>query len=159
SDYLGMLRAARLAIRHTDPEALVVAACPRGLDLSYMKPMLMRPIEEYDVLMLFTSGRTPEEVIEALAAIRSRVAIDSRRRVWLSDGDAGGPPPTPDDAVGAAMVRMAVADVAGGVARQFWSGREATARWSEVRQTLRNRLDAARFIGWLPRDPGVYAFV
>jgi hypothetical protein len=159
SDYLGMLRTARLAIRRADPDALVVATSPSGLDLSYMKAMLMRPIEEYDVLLLFTGGRSPEEVIEALSALRSRVAIDSRRRMWLSDGDAGGPPLTPDDGVGDVMVRMAVAGVAGGVTRQFWSGREVTARWSAVRQTLVKNLDGARLIGWLPRDPGVYAFV
>jgi hypothetical protein len=159
SDYLGMLRVARPAIRRADPEALLVAACPPGLDLPYVKAMLMRPIEDFDALMLVTRGRAPEEVIEALAAIRSRVAIDSRRRVWLSDGDAGGPSVTPDDAVGDAMVRMAAAGAASGVTRQFWSGREATTRWSAVRQTLLKRLDGARFIGWLPRDTGVYAFV
>ena len=159
SDYLGMLRTARLAIRPADPEALVVAASPRGLDLSYTKAMLVRPIEEFDGLMLFTSGRTPEEVIEALAAIRTRVTIDPRRRLWLSDGDAGGPKATPDDAVGDWMVRLAAVGGAGGVTQQFWSGREMAARWAAVRQTLMTRLDGAQFVGWLPRGPGVYAFV
>ncbi len=159
SDYLGMLRTARLAIRPADPDALVVATSPRGLDLSYVKAMLVRPIEEFDALMLVPSGRTPEEVIEALSAVRNRVTIDSRRRLWLSDGDAGGPKATPDDAVGDFMVRMAAVGVAGGVTRQFWSGREMAARWAAVRQTLMTKLDGARFVGWLPRGPGVYAFV
>ena len=159
TDYLGMLRTARLAIRAADPKALVVAACPPGLDLSYMKTMLLWPPDEFDALMLFTAGRTAEDVIEALAAIRARVAVDPRREVWLSDGDAGGPRVTPDDAVGDLMVRMAAVDVAGGVARQFWSQREATTRWTAVRQNLLKRLDGARASGWLPRAPNLYAFV
>jgi len=159
SDYLDMLRTARLAIRPADPQALVVAACPRGLDLSYMKAMLVRPAHDFDALMLFTRGRSPEEVLEALVTIRSRIAIDPRLQVWLSDGDAGGAQATPDDAVGDLMVRMAAVGVAAGVTRQFWSDREGTARWTAVRQTIVKMLDGARLSGWLPRAPGLYAFV
>jgi Beta-galactosidase len=159
SDYLGMLRTARLAIRLADPNALVVAASPRGLDLSYIKAMLVRPADDFDALMLFTKGRAPEEVIEGLAAIRSRTPVDPRRQLWLSDGDAGGPQVTPDDAVGDLMARTAAVGVAAGVTREFWSDRQGTARWTAVRQTLVQKLDGARPSGWLPRAPGVYAFV
>jgi hypothetical protein len=159
SDYLEILRTARLAIRPADPQALVVAACPPGLDLSYMKAMLVRPANDFDVLMLFTRGRTPEEVIEALATIRHRIAIDPRRQVWLSDGDAGGSRATPDNGVGDRMVRMAAVSVAAGVTRQFWSDREGTGSWTAVRQTVMKMLDGARLSGWLPRAPGLYAFV
>lgn len=159
SDYFEMLRAARLAIRSTDPRALLVAASPPGLDLSYMKAMLVRPLSDFDALMLFPKGRTPEEVIEALAVLRSRVAIDPRRQLWLSDGDAGGPQATPDDTVGDRMIRMAAAGPATGVTRQFWSGREGAGRWTAVRQTVVKMLDGVRLAGWLPRAPGLYAFV
>lgn len=159
SDYLGMLRTARVAIRRADANALVVAASPRGLDLSYTKAMLLRPADEFDALMLFTKGRAPEEVIEGLTAIRSRITLDPRRQLWLSDGDAGGPQVTPDDAVGDVMARTAAVGVAAGVTRQFWSDRQGTPRWAAVRQTLVQRLDGARPSGWLPRAPGVYAFV
>lgn len=158
-DYLDMLHAARLAIRQADPQALVVAASPPGLDLSYIKSVLARSAEDFDVLMLFPKGRTPEDVLEALTAIRARTAADPRHQLWLGGTDTGGPGAVADDAVGDVMSRMAAVDVVGGIARAFWSGREAAPRWAAVRQTATRMLDGARPQGWLPRGPWVYAFV
>jgi hypothetical protein len=158
-DYLGMLHAARLTIRQADPHALVVAASPPGLDLSYIKSVLARPAEDFDALMLFPKGRTPEEVLEALMAVRTRIATDPRHQLWLAGTDAGGPGSAADDAVGDVMSRMAAVAVAGGIARAFWSGREVAPRWVAVRQSIVKLLDGARALGWLPRGPWVYAFI
>lgn len=157
-DYVEMLHAARLAIRQADPQALVVAASPPGLDLTYVKTILGRPAGDFDALMLSPRGRTPEDVLEGLTAVQGRIATDDRHQLWL-DASAGGAAAPSDDAVGDEMARMAVAGLAAGVTRQFWSGRQASARWAPTRGTIVRMLDGMRPVGWLPRGAWVYAFV
>jgi hypothetical protein len=157
-DYVAMLHAARLAIRQGDPQALVAAASSPGLDLSYVKALFGPPADDFDALILSPRGRTPEELLEALAVIRDRIAVDTHHQLWIGDSDAGGPAP-PDDAIGDQMVRLAAAGIAGGVAMQFWSGRQTSPRWAPVRETIIRMLEGTRRVGWLPRGAGVYAFV
>lgn len=158
-DYTEMLHAARTAIRQADPEALVVAAAPPGLDLSYVKAIFGRAAGDFDALILSPRGRAPEDVLEALAVVRGRMPMDEHHQLWLDGSDAGGPAATGDDAVGDHMVRLAVAGLAGGVTREFWSGRQTAPRWAPVRGTIVRLLDGARLVGWLPRGAWLYAFV
>jgi hypothetical protein len=158
-DYVTMLHAARLAIRERDPQALVVAASSPGLDLSYVKALFGPPADDFDALILSPRGRTPEELLEALAVIRGRIAVDTHHQIWVGDSDAQGPAAPPDDAIGDQMVRLAAAGIAGGVAMQFWSGRQTSPRWAPVRDTIIRMLEGTRRVGWLPRGAAVYAFV
>jgi hypothetical protein len=159
-DYLAMLHAARASARRGDPQAGIVAASPPGLDLAYIKAMFMRAADDFDALMLSPRGRAPEGVLEALATMRARIPTDARREIWLADADGGGAPSGPADAgVGGHMVRLAAVDVAAGIAREFWSGRQLSPQWAPVRETVIRMLTGKRFVGWLPRGPGIYAFI
>ena len=159
-DYVGMLHAARSAVRRADPQALVIAASPSGLDLSYTKTILARAGEDFDALVLTPQREAPENVLEALTVIRTRILPGDRHQLWIGGADAGGvAPDRPDSAVGTVMVRMAAAELAGGAAREFWSGRQLAEAWAPVRQTIIRMLGDVRFVGWLPRGPGVYALV
>jgi hypothetical protein len=159
-DYFGMLHAARLAIRGADPQALVVAAAPAGLDLAYVKMLLVRAAPDFDAVMIFPNGRPPESVLEALSVIRARILRDTRQQVWLSGADAIPPAIGASDAeVGDEMARSAVVDAAGGVTREFWGGRGLSAKWTPERETLMRMLNGVRYVGWLSRGPGVYAII
>jgi len=159
-DYFGMLHAARLAIRGADPQALVVAAAPAGLDLAYVKMLLAHAGPDFDALLIFPNGRSPEGVLEALSVIRARVFHDARQQLWLSGADAIPPAIGASDAgVGDEMARSALVDAAGGVTREFWSGRALSAQWGPERETLMRLLNGVRYVGWLSRGPGVYALV
>jgi hypothetical protein len=156
-DYVEILHAARLAIRQADPQAMVVAASSPGLDLSYVKALFGYP-GDFDALALAPRGRTPEQVLEALAVIRSRFVTDTHHQVWLADIDGGASTTSPDDSVGQ-MVRLAAAGLAGGVSRQFWSGRQASPGSAPVRGTIIRMLEGTQVVGWLSRGAWVYAFV
>jgi len=75
-DYLSMLHTARLALRTADPQALVVATCPPGLDLAYVKSAIARAGEDFDALVLLPRGKSAEETVEALTTIRSRIVTE-----------------------------------------------------------------------------------
>jgi len=155
-DYLGMLHAARLAVRRADPRALIVAASPPGLDLAYTKQLHDRAGDDFDALVVWPKGRTPEDVLEALGTMHDRILTDPRHQVWVGGVgvDAG-----PDATVGDRMIEIAAVDIAGGAVRQFWSGRQLLSKWAVVRETINRMLTGARFVGWLPRGPGIYALV
>ncbi|HKV44665.1 MAG TPA: hypothetical protein VJT32_08330, partial [bacterium] len=155
-DYLGMLHAARLAVRQADPHALIVAASPPGLDLAYTKQLLTRAGDDFDVLTVWPKGRSPEDVLEALGTMHDRILTDPRHQLWVG---AGGTASGPDAAVGDQMIEMAAVDIAGGAVRQFWSGRQLSSRWAPVREMINGMLAGARFVGWLPRGPGIYALI
>lgn len=141
-DYREMLHAAREAVRRADPSARLVAASPAGIDLPFVKAMLARAGGDFDAIVLSPRGRTPEDVLEALAVLRARVLAGARHEVWLSaepEWDPSG--------------RLAVAALAGGVSREFWS-HLAPSLAAAVRL-----LGAAHFVGPLARGPGVYALV
>jgi hypothetical protein len=156
-DYIEILHAARLAVRQADPQALVVAASAPGLDLSYVKALFGHS-GDFDALMLAPRGRTAEQVLEALAVIRSRLVTDAQHQVWLGDADPGTAATSPDDS-GDQMVRLAAAGLAGGVSRQFWSGRQASPSLAPARGTINRLLEGTQIVGWLPRGASVYAFV
>jgi Beta-galactosidase len=156
-DYAEMLHAAGLAVRQADPQALVVAASSPGLDLSYVKALFGHP-GDFDALVLVPRGCTPEQVLEALAVIRSRFLTDPHHQVWLEDSDLGASATSSDDS-GDRMVRMAAAGVAGGVSRQFWSGRQASPKSAPVRGAIIRMLEGTQAVGWLSRGAWVYAFV
>jgi hypothetical protein len=159
-DYFDMLHAARVAIRGADPQALVVAAAPAGLDLAYVKMLLTRAASEFDALVMVPNGRPPESVLEALGVIRARILRDTRYQVWLTGADPIPSAVSPrDEEVGDQMARSAVVAAAGGVTREFWGGRWLSAKWASQRETLQRMLNGVRYVGWLSRGPGVYAIV
>jgi hypothetical protein len=57
------------------------------------------------------------------------------------------------------MARSAAVDVAAGVAKEFWAGRQLSPKWAAERETLLRMLVGMRYVGWLSRGPGVYAIV
>lgn len=159
-DYLQMLHAARLAVRQADPPARIVAASPVGLDLAYTKHLLARAGDDFDIVALSPKGRAPQDVLEALSTMRERILTDARHALWVErteTGDAAGGPP--EAAVGNLMVQMAAVDLAGGVTREFWAGRQLSPRLAPVRETILKMLNGVRFVGWLPRGPGVHALI
>lgn len=142
TDYREMLHAARGAVRAVDPEALVVAASPGGLDLPYLKAMVSRAADDFDAVMLYPRGRTPEELLEALGVIRSRILTGTRHQLWLTALPGWGAEP-----------RMAVAALAGGVSREFWPALDPQL------STVIRLLGRSRLVGPINRGPGVYAYV
>ncbi len=142
ADYRDLLHAARVAVRRADPKALVVAASPGGLDLSFLKTMRTRAGDDFDAVMLFPRGRSAADLLEALSVIRSRILTDGRHQLWLSALPAWGP-----------EGQLAAAALAGGAGRQFWPALDPSLT------TAMRFLGGARFIGPLNRGPGVYAFV
>jgi hypothetical protein len=141
-DYRAMLHVAREEVRRADPRALLVAASPSGIDLPFIKAMLASDSDDFDAIMLYPQGRTPEDVLEALGAIRSRVLTDAHHQIWLSALPEWGAEP-----------RLAVAALAGGVSREFWP------RLDSSLATVLRLVGAARFVGPLDRGPGVVALV
>jgi len=142
-DYRQMLHAARDAVRRADRAAWVVAASPSGIDLAFIKALLGRAGDDFDALMLYPRGRTPGDVLEALGVIRARIlGADARHQLWMSARPEWG-----------AEAPLAVAALAGGVAREFWPRLDAPLA------TVVRLLGAARFVGPLDRGPDVYALV
>ncbi len=141
-DYEQMLYAASAAVRRAHPRALVVAASPAGLDLAYMKTLLARSGRDVDAIMLYPRGRTPEDLLEAIAVIRARILTDGRHELWLSALPEWGAEP-----------QMIIAALAGGVSRQFWP------RLDPMLTTAIRLVGGARLVGPLNRGPGVFAFV
>jgi hypothetical protein len=141
-DYLDMLHAARVEIRRADPEALVAAATPVGLDLPFIKLLYARAAGDFDALVLYPRGRTPGDLVEALSTLRDRKVLDARHQLWLS---------ARTDWPQAAQ--LCATALALGVVREFW---QAPAR--PVAAVLHTIGDTP-FVGPLDRGPGVYAFV
>jgi hypothetical protein len=141
-DYQEMLHAARRAVRRENPQALIVAASPPGLDLAYTKAMLSHAGADFDALMLYPKGRTPEDLLEALGVIRSRILTDARHQFWLSALPQWGAQP-----------QMAIAALAGGMSREFWPALDPA-----LTDAIRV-MGGARFVGPINRGPGVFAFV
>ncbi|HLJ62003.1 MAG TPA: hypothetical protein VKZ50_19930 [bacterium] len=141
-DYQEMLHAVRVAAGHADPNALVVAAAPGGLDLPYVQAMLRKDGNDFDAIMLYPRGRQPADVLRALSTIRARILNDARHQLWLNSVQAWGAP-----------VQLAAVGLAEGVTREFWPTVDPAVT------TAMRYLDGARFIGRLDRGPGVAALV
>jgi len=146
ADYREMLHVVRQETQHSDSRALVVAASPGGVDLPYTKVMLAAAGGDFDALMLYPRGRTPAELtptvlLEALGAIRTRLATDGRHQLWL-DGTASVDP-----------VQIAASALAGGVVREFWP------HFDPGLATAARLLDGARFVGAVDRGPDIAVFV
>ncbi|HLW47366.1 MAG TPA: hypothetical protein VKW09_06315 [bacterium] len=141
-DYLDMLHAARAEIRQADPQALVAAATPAGLDLPFIKMLYGRAGADFDAVVLYPRGRTAAELLEALGTLRERKIIDARHEIWLS-ARTDWPEPA----------QLCATALALGVTREFW---QAPAR--PVAAVL-HAVGDMPFVGPLDRGPGVYAFV
>jgi hypothetical protein len=141
-DYREMLHAARRIIRRTDPSAELVAATPDGLDLPFIKGLLAVAGDDFDAVMLFPRGATPDDFLEALGAIRTRILTDTRHQLWFSALPEWGN-----------EIPFTVTALAGGVSRVFWP------RLDPLLTTTIHALGAGRFVGPLNRGPGVHAFV
>jgi len=140
-DYQAMLHVVRQESQRVDSRALVVAASPSGLDLPYTKEMLARAGTDFDAIMLYPRGRRPEELLEALGAIRTRLLTDGRHQLWLDGASSADP------------VQIAASALAGGVVREFWPALDPGL------DTAAQLLGGARFVGALNRGPEVAVLV
>ncbi|HYM71240.1 MAG TPA: hypothetical protein VEZ44_16715, partial [bacterium] len=141
-EYQEMLHAVRVAVGQADPNALVVAASPGGLDLPYVQAMLQKDGNDFDAIMFYPRGRQPAEVLRALSMVRARILNDARHQLWLNGVQAWGAP-----------VQLAAVGLAEGVTREFWP------KLDPAVATAMRYLDGARFVGRLDRGPGVAALV
>lgn len=141
-DYFEMLHAARVEIRQADPQALVAAVTPVGLDLPFIKLLYTRAADDFDAMVIYPRGRTAAELLEAVSALRDRKIVDAHREIWLS---------ARTDWPQAAQ--LCVTGLALGVSREFWQ-----ASSGPIAAVL-HALGDKPFVGPLERGPGVYAYV
>ena len=141
-DYRTMLHAVRQEVRRADPNALVAAASPSGLDLPYLKLMLTQAGGDLDAIVLYPNGRAPAQLLEALGTARAWLGSGRHHEFWL-DGAAPS----------AGSVQIAASALAGGVTREFWHGLEPGLT------TTHRLLGGARFVGALNRGPDTAVLV
>jgi hypothetical protein len=141
-DYFEMLHAARVEIRQADPQALVAAATPAGLDLPFIKLLYTRAAGDFDAMVIYPRGRTAADLLEALSALRDRKVVDAHHEIWLS-ARTDWPQPA----------QLCATALALGVSREFW---QAPSR--PVAAVL-HAVGDTPFVGPLDRGPGVYAYV
>jgi len=152
AEYLSLLQAARARVRAADPAARVVMATPVGVDLGFILGVAQRAPGAFDAASLVPEGMAPEGLLRPLSVLAQRLR-PLGKAVWIDW--------MPDE-TGASMAsanpwaRLLAVAQAGGVERVF-----ATAP-SQVGAGLRQAAAAVLagpLVGYLQRDPDVYAVV
>lgn len=154
-DYLELLHAARTAVRRADPDALIVAASPGGIDLPYIKRLHAGADADFDVVLFAPGGRPPEEIVQALTLVRTRILAGGRQQLWVSlpsAGVAGASSPV------GAETRLVAAALSGGTALVLWAAGAAPPTGTALATAMRAFV-GARYVGPLRRGPGVHALV
>jgi hypothetical protein len=152
TEYLVLLQAARTGVRAADPAARVAMATPAGVDLGFILSVAERAPGAFDAVSLVPEGLAPERLLRPLSVLSQRLR-PLGKAVWMD----WLPDETAQQAAGADLwARLLAVAAAGGVQRVF------AAAPAQVGPGLRQAaavLLAGPLIGYLQRDPDVYAVV
>lgn len=148
-EYLQLLQAAAAQIRAIDPQARVVAASPRGMDLGFIVRLAERAPGAFDAIAIPAPGTAPEALLRPLAVLAGRLPHRGKP-VWLEwapEASLGAL------RAGAEWTKMLLVAEATGIQRLVVADPDRNA--DPLRQAVA-ALGARRFAGYLARDPDVF---
>ncbi len=151
TEYLAMLRAARMKSKAADPSSRIILATPQGMDLSGIRRALAQAGAAFDAVSLNPAGMSPEALMRPLRIIRERVFDAQSKSIWL-EWD----PRTAGDRQTWAGQFAKILGIARafGVERLFWFAPPA-AEVDAARSVFEERIGDRPFVGYLVRQGAI----
>lgn len=144
TEYLVLLRAARLKTKATDPTSRIVLATAYGVDLIAIRRALLEVPTAFDVISLAPRGLNPDELLRPLGVLRERLLAKQWKVIWIEWDlvSVGARPTWP----GQVLKVMTIARVMR-VEQVFWVG-EGAAR-AGVFEVFARYIGLKPFVGYL----------
>ncbi len=148
SQYIALLRSARVIIKDADPAARVILSTPYGMDLVDLRGLLTQAAEDFDVISLAPRGISPDALLRPLAVLRERVLATSPKLLWLEwDPHSYGL----RDSWPGQLVKLQAISKALGIDQLFWTA-DATAITQVVLGSLATRIGRRPYAGYVTRQ-------
>jgi hypothetical protein len=148
SQYIALLRSARVIIKDADASARVILSTPYGMDLVDLRGLLTQAAEDFDVISLAPRGISPDALLRPLAALRERVLGTSPKLLWLEwDPHSYGL----RAAWPGQLVKLQAISKAFGIDQLFWTA-DATAITQVVLGVLATQIGRRPYTGYVTRE-------
>ncbi len=148
SEYIDLLRSARVIIKAVDPSARIVLSTPLGIDLVDLRHLLTDAADDFDIISLAPRGISPDGLLRPLAVLRERLLTSVSKPVWIEwDPHSYGQRATwPGQ-----LVKLEAVARAFGVDHLFWTA-DATAVIQVVLNTLAVHVGRRPYAGYVTRQ-------
>ncbi|MGH2348060.1 MAG: beta-galactosidase [bacterium] len=152
SEYLTLLRGARVKSKAADAGSRIILSTPPGMDLAFIRRALTEAGSQFDAISLNPLGLSPDQFMRPMRVLRAQVLARQPKAVSVEwdPRTLGDRPRWPGQFVKAVVVGRTF-----GVGQVFWAAPPA-ADVESARKTFDERVGGKPFVGYLVR-PGAVA--